>query len=148
MGIAARVRALRIRAGKSQAEVAQRLELNAAWYADLERRDGELTSTLTIFKAMELASIFGVTLHELLDEPPPEGERIALVDLPDRILVHVKREGISVGQLEQRLGGELEAFLGSPVQLAAELPICFFQALAACLGINWLALVPDEDSTE
>jgi transcriptional regulator with XRE-family HTH domain len=107
MGTAARIRGLRIRAGKSQAEMSQRLGLNPAWYSDLEKRDDELASTLTIFKAMELASIFGVTLHELLDEPPVADERIALM----------------------------------------ELPILFFQALAAALRINWLALVPDENET-
>ena len=39
MGPAARIRGLRIRAGKSQAEMSQLLELNPAWYADLEYRD-------------------------------------------------------------------------------------------------------------
>jgi hypothetical protein len=96
---------------------------------------------------MELASLFGVTLHELLDEPPVADERIPIMELPDRILVHAKREGLSVEQLEKRVGWELHEFLGSPVQLAAEFPILFFQALAAALGINWLALVPDEDAT-
>ena len=123
------------------------LGLNPAWYSDLEKRDDELTSTLTIFKAMELASILGVTLHELLDEPPVADERIALMELPERILAHAKREGISVEQLEERVGWDLHEFIGSPVQLAAELPILFFQALGATLGINWLRLVPDENET-
>jgi len=135
---------MRIRAGKSQAEMAQRLALNIAWYADLEKHDDELASTLTLFKAMELASIFGISLHELLDAPPVVGERVALMDLPARILAHARREGMSVGQLEERLGWELQAFLDSPIQLATELPIRFFQEIAAALGINWLALVPDE----
>ena len=125
----------------------QLLALNLAWYSDLEQRDDELASTLTIFKAMELASIFGVTLNELLDEPLVADERIALMELPDRIIAHAKHEGISVEQLEERVGWELHEFLGSPVRLAAELPILFFQALAAALGINWLALVPDENET-
>jgi hypothetical protein len=42
---------------------------------------------------------------------------------------------------------ELGEFLKSPVQIAAELPILFLQAVAAALGINWLALVPDENET-
>jgi transcriptional regulator with XRE-family HTH domain len=146
MGTAARIRGLRIRAGKSQADMSQLLGLNLAWYSDLEKRDDELASTLTIFKAMELASIFGVRLHELLDEPLVADERIALMELPDRLIAHAKREGISVEQLEERVGWELHEFFGSPVQLAAEFPILFFQALATALGINWLALVPDENA--
>jgi transcriptional regulator with XRE-family HTH domain len=143
-GTANRIRALRIRAGKSQADMAQRLGLNIAWYADLESRDEELASTLTIFKAMELASLLGVTLHELLDEPPLMDERIALMDLPERILAHAKRQGLSVEQMQERLGWELREFLDTPLSAAAELPIQFFRAVAATLGINWLALVPDE----
>jgi DNA-binding XRE family transcriptional regulator len=73
-GLAARLRAIRVRAGKSQAEIAQRLGLNEAWYADLEQRDGELAASLTLFKAMELASLFGVTLHELIGAPIIAGE--------------------------------------------------------------------------
>ena len=145
MGIAARVRALRVRAGKSQADMAQGLGLNNAWYSDLETRDDELASTLTIFKAMEMTSILGVTMHELLDEPPVTDVRIALTELPDRIIAHAKREGISVEQLEERVGWEFHEFLDSPVQMAAEFPIRFFQTLASALGINRLALVPDED---
>ena len=147
MGIAARVRAFRVRAGKSQAEMAQRLELNEAWYADLERHDDELASTLTIFKAMEMVSILGVTLAELLDEPALADERIALIDLPDRILAHASRKRISVAQLEEQIGWELHDFVDAPVSSAAGLPIRFYQALAAALGINWLALVPDQEAT-
>ena len=145
MGPAARIRGLRIRAGKSQAEMSQLLELNPAWYADLEHRDEELASTLTIFKAMELASIFGVSLHELLGAPPIAHERIVLMELPERIIAHAKREAISIEQLERQVGWELREFLASPVQMAAEFPVQFFQVLAAALGINWLALIPDEN---
>lgn len=144
MGVATRIRALRIRAGKSQADMARRLDLNIAWYADLETRDEELASTLTMFKAMELASLLGVTLHELLDEPPVADEPIAFMDLPGRILAQAKREGLSVEQMEERVGWELRDFLDAPIASSAELPIQFFQAVAATLGINWLALVPDE----
>ena len=123
------------------------LGLNPAWYADLEKRDDELTSTLTIFKAMELASILGVTLQELTGEAPVARERIALMELPGRIVAHAKREGISVDQLAEQVGWELQEFLEKPVQMAAEFPIRFFQALGDVLGINWLALAPDQDAT-
>jgi len=144
METAARIRAYRIRAGKSQADIAKTLDINIAWYADLESRDGELAATLTLFKAMELASILGVPLHELLDEPPYAGEPIALMELPEHILTYAKQTGISVEQLEERTGWDLREFLASPLQAAAELPLEFFQAIAAQLGINWLALIPNE----
>lgn len=118
-----------------------------AWYADLERHDDELVSTLTLFQAVHLASIFGVRLHELLDEIPVPEQRIALMELPDRIVAQTKREGITVEQFEDNVGWELRDFLKSPVQIATELPILFLQAIAAALGINWLSLVPDDDES-
>ena len=44
------------------------------------------------------------------------------------------------------MGFDLRDFLASPVQLAAELPLLFFQKLADALGMNWLALIPDENT--
>ena len=85
VGTAARVRALRIRAGLSRVEMAQLLGLNDAWVADLETRDGELASTLSLFKALELAALLGVPLHELGNGPPGAGERNARRDLRELI---------------------------------------------------------------
>jgi transcriptional regulator with XRE-family HTH domain len=87
-GLAARIRGLRIRAGKSPAEMTQLLGLNPAWYADLEQRDGELVSTLTLFQALHLASILGIPMRDLMGEAADPDQRIALVELPDRIVAH------------------------------------------------------------
>jgi transcriptional regulator with XRE-family HTH domain len=144
MGTAAQIRSYRVRAGKSPGEVAERLGLNAAWYGDLEQHDDELASTLTLFQAMELASILGVRLRDLLSDRAPPDESISLVDLPSRIAAHVAREGISIEQFEDEVGWELREFMTSPIKGAAELPILFLQAISAPLGINWLSLVPDE----
>lgn len=144
MQTAANIRSARICAGKSRAEVAAHLALNQAWYDDLEQQDGELAATLTLFQGVALAELFGLRLADLFGETLPSGERIALPDLPERIRVHLAAAGISLDQLEQQLGWELEPFMAAPVQLATELPMAFFQALAAVLGIHWLLLVPDD----
>ncbi|MEK6593930.1 MAG: helix-turn-helix domain-containing protein [Pseudomonadota bacterium] len=144
MGTAAQIRSNRIRAGKSQAEVAERLGLNAAWYADLEQRDEELASTLTIFQAMELAAILGMRLGDLLSDGTVPDQHISIVELAERINAHVARAGISIDQFEDQVGWELRAFLDSPFKVACEFPIMFLQATAGHLGINWLSLIPDE----
>jgi transcriptional regulator with XRE-family HTH domain len=144
MGTAARIRSNRMRSGKSQAEVAKLLGLNDAWYADLEQNDSELTATLTIFQAMQLATILGVHLGDLLDEGATPDEHISIMELPERINAHLTRTRISVEQFEDEVGWELREFLDSPFKVAAELPIAFLQALAKQLGLNWLCLIPDE----
>jgi hypothetical protein len=118
--------------------------LNEAWYHDLEQHDAELASTLTLFQAIDLASILGVHLRDLLGDGALAEETISIAELPARINAHVAREGISIEQFEDQVGWELGDFLSSPINGAAELPIAFLQALASPLGINWLSLVPDE----
>ncbi|MBX9903353.1 MAG: hypothetical protein K2Y31_03280 [Burkholderiales bacterium] len=140
---AANIRRARIRAGKSRAETAAHLALNPAWYDDLEQRDGELAATLTLFQGVALAELFGLRLADLFGETVPDGERMALPDLPERIRAHLTAAGISLEQFEEQLGWELGPFLAAPVQLSTELPIAFFQALAEALGVHWLLLVPD-----
>jgi len=145
MGTADRLRTARIRAGKSKAQVAERLGLNSAWYEDLEQRDDELAATLTIFQAMDLASTIGLRLGDLFDDGAPPAHHVLIIDLPARIRAHLASTGLSLEQFEDQVGWELGPFLASPVQVAAELPIAFFQALAAPLGIHWLSLVPEPD---
>lgn len=144
ISVAENIRNARIRAGKSRAEAAAHLALNPAWYDDLERRDGELAATLTLFQGVALAELFGLRLVDLFGETAPPGARMALPDLPERIRAHVAAAGISLSQFERQLGWELEPFMEAPVQLATELPIAFFQALAGALGVHWLLLVPDD----
>jgi len=138
------IRSARIRAGKTRAEAAAHLALNPAWYDDLEQRDGELAATLTLFQGVALAELFGLRLADLFGETMPPGERMALADLPERIRAHVAAADITLDRFEQQLGWELEPLMEAPVQLATELPIAFFQALAGALGLHWLLLVPDD----
>ena len=144
MGTAAQIRNCRVRAGKSAREVAQHLGINDAWYDDLEQHDDELTSTLTLFQAIELASMLGVPLHKLLGAEPSSDVSISLVDLPTLINEYVARNGISVDDFQDQVGWELHDFIQSPLKVAAESPIMFIRSLAEHLGLDWLALVPDE----
>jgi hypothetical protein len=95
---------------------------------------------------MELASILGVHLRDLLSDGASPDETIPILELPARINAHVAREGISIEQFEDQVGWELREFLSAPIKGAAELPILFIQAVASPLGINWLSLVPDEEA--
>ena len=145
MGTAAQIRSHRVRAGKSPSDMAQLLGLNDAWYHDLEHHDDELTSTLTLFQAIELASVLGVRLHDLVGEEVPDAA-LPLMELPALINAHLARAGMSIEEFEEQVGWDLEEFMLSPLKVAAESPIVFLQAVAEHLGMNWLSLVPDPET--
>jgi transcriptional regulator with XRE-family HTH domain len=145
LGTAAQIRALRIGAGRSKAEMVERLGLNAAWYEDLEAKDDELPATLTLFQGMELAALLGVTLGDLFSAAGAPAARIALVELPERMRAQMAREHISVEDYEERAGWSVSDFLDAPLQAAATLPILFFQSIASVLGVDWLTLIPDSE---
>lgn len=145
MGIAAILRSQRIRAGKSQADLAAELQLNPAWIQDLERRDGELAATLSLFQAMELAAAVGTDLRTLFEEEATIGPHVSIIELPGLIRTLLEREGRTVADLEDELGWEIAPLLEAPLQVATEMPLAFLQAMAACLGIPWLALVAEDE---
>lgn len=146
MGVAAQLRNYRVRAGKSRAEVVEHLGLNDAWYDDLETYDEELTSTLTLFQTMQLASFLGLGLRELVGGPEAPNEVLSILDLPSRIRSHIEQKGISIDQFEDEVGWDIRDFLESPLKVAAESPIMFLQAVSEALGINWLSVVPHDDA--
>ncbi len=144
MGIAATLRSHRIRAGKSRADLAAELQLNAAWIQDLERRDDELAETLSLFQAMELAAAVGTDLRTLVGVDAPSLPHVSLIELPGLIRALLDRERRTVADLAQELGWEIEPLMERPLQAAAELPLACFQALAQRLGFPWPALIAED----
>src|SRR4051794_40033373 len=136
MGIAEKIRAYRVRAGKSAQQVASDLGINDAWYQDLETYDDELASTLTLFQAKHLALLLGVELSELLVENEDAGRKVGLLDLPAIVRKHIEAEDLSIEEFENLVGWELERFLESPVAAAAEMPIAFLRDLSNHLGVS------------
>lgn len=145
MGIAAKLRSHRIRAGKSRADLAAELRLNPAWIQDLERHDGELAATLSLFQAMELAAAVGTDLRTVFSAEAPVGSHVSIIALPGMVRALLDREGRAVADLEDELGWEIAPLLEAPLQVATELPLACLQALAARLGFPWLALIAEDE---
>ena len=146
MGTAEKIRAFRVRAGKSAADVTAALGLNEAWYRDLETYDDELASTLTLFQASHLASLLGVRLRDLVDENGSSEQQVDLIELPAFVERYLASEQLSREELENLVGWELQDFLASPVAAAAQMPVAFLRDLSGHLGVSLLSLLPEEDA--
>jgi len=148
MSTARRIREFRSRTGKSETEVAQLLGINIHWYYDLEMHDDELTSTLSLAQALELAAQLGVSLHDLLAVSVRPENAVMLQDLPKYVERHLVIDGITVDEFSDRIGWDLAPFLGEPVEVGSGLPIMFFQDLADGLGIPWPDVLPHSASRD
>jgi len=143
MKTAERIRSLRARAEKSTQEVATAIGLNEAEYRDLESYDDELSSTLTLFQASLLASQLGVRLQDLVEENASYSEKVDLKDLPGVIERYLADQGLDSGDLETLISWEIQGFLHSPIESAAERPIAFLRDLSNHLGISLWSLLPN-----
>jgi len=126
--------------------MAQLLGLEVSSYCDLEQYDDELASSMPLAQATHLALLLGVTLRSLVDPDSDPGSRISIEDLPRRISDHIASEGVSVEDLEERIGWNLRQFLDAPALVAAKQPLMFLRDLATSLNINWLSLLPGNNA--
>jgi transcriptional regulator with XRE-family HTH domain len=143
MGTAERIRFCRVSVGKSAQQVASSLGLNDAWYRDLEANDGELTSTLTLFQAVQLASLLGVRLNYVVAEMQPS-IRISLLDLPSRDTLRTKECRSKSSRIA--LDGKLNGFCNHRSRQPRSSRLCSCKILSCALGIDWLSLAPEDNA--
>jgi transcriptional regulator with XRE-family HTH domain len=142
MSTAERIRRRREELGKSDVEVAERLGVNDASYADLELHDDELTSVLSLSQAMTLASILNVSLDSLLGVEGFRGDDLPFTELPRLIKSRLSSSEISFEDFEDEVGWQLDQFMESPLRTALGCPIMFLQDLAKGLALDWRAIIP------
>ena len=68
IGTAERIRALRLKSGRTEQELASELGLTIQAYRDLEQHDEELESAVSIAQALKLANLLHTDLLTLLGE--------------------------------------------------------------------------------
>lgn len=138
--VAERIRTARVRAGLTEAEVAERAGLpSASEYWDLERHDEEAFMSVSIAELHSIAAVLGTTGSRLLfgeDAAPPfagpDCETIAHL-LADRI----SSEKITAEELGDRLGWDLHDVLGDPEALT-RLNIVGLRDVCKGVGVAWV----------
>ncbi len=143
-GIANRIEKLRVESGISDVNVAEQLGLSINEYGDLEAYDNEITDTVSLKTANNLASLFHISLLQLL--APEKGhwpeEQYSAQMMAKKALEVIKKEGISIEEAEEQVGWYLKEFLSNPESFIEENPIMFIKDLANFIGIQWLDAIP------
>jgi len=146
-GMANRIKRLRKKSGKSNVEMADVLSISVCEYDDLESYDDEIIDAITIKKVKNIASIYEMSLIELLI---PEKENWPKTYCSDEMMVNkvreiIKEKNITIEEAEEQVGWCLGEFLSSPASFVEKNPIMFIKDLASFIGVQWQCAIPRQD---
>jgi DNA-binding XRE family transcriptional regulator len=141
---ASRIRELREKTGKTQAEMAAALDMTDMSYFDLEFHDDELIDVPSIEQVRRLASLLGVSVASLVIEPGETGPsgRVPYSELVARLEAHLRNSGMSLTEFEDVVGWSLSEFMESERKALDFYNIDFLKSLSEALGVNYLEALP------
>jgi transcriptional regulator with XRE-family HTH domain len=144
MGIAERIKNLRLASGRSEDELAAMLGISIHSYWDLEAYDNELFTCVSLEQAQRLMRALGTDLTSFISPAGELSSRVSLDQAVTALRELAEQRGWSVAELSDEVGWELDEFLRTPRQTAAAQNLDFFKDIAAPLGLDWHCLLPSD----
>jgi DNA-binding XRE family transcriptional regulator len=137
---AARFRSAREGAGLSVDDLAQAVGLTSANIWDLESYDNELETCYSPADLGRFSRVLRVAPAELIGGPTAEPS-ISAAELVERVHQRVSDLGISLEELEERVGWRLSAVMSPPQRLLEDINIDGLRWLCRELGIAWQRVI-------
>ena len=138
---AARIRAARVQAGMTVADLAARLGLPLAAYDDFERFDDEAFTVASIGDLRTLGEIVGVAVGELLLGPEGRRERtISFAQLSHALHDFLEREGQTADRLGEAIGWDLASVLDDPDKWDDQ-SIVLLYLVSKHVKVDWVAVL-------
>lgn len=141
-----KIRQLRLRAGKSEREMAELMNISVESYFDLEAYNDEVLDCISIYELRKMSSAFGVTPVEVLttvSKTEDKAVHISYVELVERIKKHLETQQMTAAEFEDKVGWYIESLFDNPQEIE-ERCVQFLIDVCDELQINWLAAVPNE----
>jgi transcriptional regulator with XRE-family HTH domain len=139
---AQRIARARERAGLTHGEVAHHIDVNSAWYWDIESFDDEAFTVLSLKQLATLAGVLGVDARALLlGDDISRARGLAFSDISRRLAERLQRDQVTVDQFGDAVGWDLTAVLADPESLW-EFNVEGFFAIAEALEFDWVAALP------
>ena len=140
--IARRFQQARERLDLSLADVAGQLGVVTSEYWDIEFHHDEAFSCFSIVELRKIATILATPLETLLfgsDFGKPT-ERISPAVVVERLHALAASEGLTIEQLGDRIGWELESVMADPEALW-ELNLYGLSDVCHAIGVDWVAVL-------
>lgn len=141
--VASRVREARERLGMTPSDMAARLDIKDSEYWDIEFHDDEAFTSFSVEQLARLTDILGVSLRALFfgADSNPSGERTSFALITQRLQALAAKEGLSIDELSERVGWELEEILATPESLG-ELNVAGLRDVCMAVGVDWTTALP------
>lgn len=143
-GYAEKIRRKRLAAGKSEEEMADLIGINLPSYFDLESYDDEVVDCLSLSELSEMCRALNTTPADLLSGELKGSDKPYHLSFPEfieRIESHIASLGMTVSELEDKVGWELESLLNDP-EGVWERNVQFLKDVCVEVGVDWLRVVP------
>ena len=146
--VARRIAEARSRAGLSEREVAQRLDVTIDSYWDLEHHDDEAFTAISLARLTALGGVLGVEPRELLLGPDAKriDRTITFSRIAARLAEQIRHGRGTAKQLSDRIGWDIEAVLIDP-QALQEFNVEALYTICTALGLDWVAALPSRPAT-
>lgn len=138
---AERIKELRLKSGRTESEIADALGLTTDAYADLERYDSEIDSTLSISQALQLADLLGIPIVELLAEGDAQAAAVSIATVRAALAAHLARSSGAREALEEAIDWDLGPFLEAQREWPTVYTLDFLRRLAALVDLDWRRLL-------
>jgi transcriptional regulator with XRE-family HTH domain len=135
-GIADRIGALRLEAGRSELDLANELGLTLRGYCDLEQDDSEIESVLSIAQVLKLAKLLGTNVMGLLGEAEPSIKG-PIARVRSALAAHLGNSAEAREALEDVIDWDLEPFLEGSDDWVSVYTIGFTKKLAEAIEVDW-----------
>jgi transcriptional regulator with XRE-family HTH domain len=140
VGTAERIRAARLRSGRSEHELATALGLTIHAYCDLEQDDEELESSVSIAQAVKLANLLQSDLLTLMGESEIP-VKMSISRVRSALNAQLGKSAEAKELMEDTLNWDLGPFLEGSNEWATVYTIDFVKHLATAIEIDWQVLL-------
>lgn len=144
--VADRIRAARQRGGLTGAQVAEQVGITSGSYYDVEARDDETFTVLSIADIVRLGKVLNLSLGELLfGRSGPEKQGVTFAEIADRLRNRLAASGLSVEEFGEKVGWGVGDVLSNPEALW-EFNLVGLRDVSKVADVDWVAALPDPHS--
>jgi transcriptional regulator with XRE-family HTH domain len=140
IGTAERIQALRVKAARTEQELASELGLTIHSYSDLEQHDEELESAVSIAQALKLAKLFDTDLLALLGETEIP-VKMPIARVRSTLNAQLGNSAEARELMEDTINWDLGPFLDGSDEWTTVYTIDFLRQLAIAIEVDWQVLL-------